>query len=222
MCSILLIEFECKTSRGQVRDLTVSVGPHELLQMQLPDANNTYLCRHPQREASNTVAHAYILIGGNLGNRYANLRSATQALERLAGRILATSTVYETEAWGMEGPAFLNQALQLETELAPEALLDIQLQVERQLGRERDAAAGYQSRTMDIDLLLFDNAVIGTDRLTVPHPRMAERRFVLVPLADIAANVVHPVTQTSIATMLQQCPDTAAVTEWQIPQADEA
>ena len=168
------------------------------------------------------MAHAYILIGGNLGERYQNLRVAARALEQLSGRIVAASAVYQTEAWGMEGPAFLNQALHIETELAPEALLDVQLQIEQQLGRERDASAGYQSPTMDIDLLLYNNGIIETERLTVPHPRMGERKFVLVPLCDVAAEVVHPVHQRSIQQLLESCPDDSEVEPWQIPAGNEA
>lgn len=169
-----------------------------------------------------SLSNAYLLAGGNLGQRAANLQTVRETLEALAGRIAAASPVYETAAWGMDGPAFLNQALHLQTALSAQELLALALEIEQRMGRLREQGAGYQNRSMDIDILLFDNAVISSEALTVPHPRMAERRFVLQPLADIAAELVHPVTGQSIAEMLRTCPDSLQVQPYNITATHEA
>ncbi len=166
------------------------------------------------------MAHAYVLLGGNLNDRFLNIRMATQALELLVGSVVDASAIYETEAWGMSGPAFLNQALHLQTDLEPMELLEAILGIEQQLGRNRDAVEGYQNRTMDIDLLLFDDLVLDSPELIVPHPRMAERAFVLKPLAEIAGDVPHPETGITIKTMLNACADPLVVRQWTIPNGD--
>lgn len=154
---------------------------------------------------------AYLLLGSNLGDRAAILRSAVQHLNETAGTVAATSGFYETAAWGLEEqPAFLNQAVRLHSTLAPEALLDVCLQVEQLAGRERQIRWG--ARTLDVDILLYDTLLLDTQRLTVPHPRLPERRFALVPLTEIAAGVVHPRLQRTMAQLLAACTDTLAVT----------
>ena len=154
---------------------------------------------------------ALLLLGGNLGPVANNFTRARRLLEEF-GHISSVSGLYRSEAWGMHSaPDFLNQALVLETEMAAPELLASSLQVEHRLGRERDAAAGYQSRTLDIDILLYDDLIIETDFLRVPHPRMHERRFTLMPAAEVAGNWRHPGLGKTIAHLLEECTDDLVV-----------
>lgn len=114
------------------------------------------------------------------------------------------SSIYETPAVGFEGEDFLNACIQIRTQLTPSELLDTLLSIERRFGRERKSGEGYESRTLDIDLLLFENKIIETDTLVVPHPKMQERAFVLKPLADIAPQYYHPSENKDIRNLLQQ------------------
>ena len=156
---------------------------------------------------------AYLLLGSNLGDRAALLAAARQALAATAGDIVAVSSLYETAAWGREDqPAFLNQALAVRTRLRPDALLAACQAAEQHAGRQR--LEHWGSRTLDVDVLLFGNQQIDTAALTVPHPRLAERRFALVPLADIAHNLLHPQLHETIETLLLHCSDPLPVQPW--------
>jgi 2-amino-4-hydroxy-6-hydroxymethyldihydropteridine diphosphokinase len=136
---------------------------------------------------------AYIGIGANLGEREATLRRALAVLDRRpAIRVAAVSTLRETDPVGLlDQPRFLNGAARLETELDPRALLDALLDVERELGRERTGPR-FGPRTVDLDLLLYGELELAEDGLTVPHPRLHERRFALEPLAELAPGLVVP------------------------------
>lgn len=152
---------------------------------------------------------AYLLMGGNLGDRLRNLKEAADALRKL-GNILSISSYYETAAWGkLDQPAFVNQALVLETNLAPGQLLERLLRIEQQIGRIRKEK--YGPRLIDIDILLYDQLVLNSATLQVPHPQLPNRRFALTPLAEIVPDLQHPVLHKSIAALLNLCPDTLEV-----------
>lgn len=148
---------------------------------------------------------AYLGLGSNLGDRQANLRAALDRLEAPGLRVLRVSPVYETEPVGFAAQRwFLNLAAEIETGLFPMQLLARAHRIERELGRVRGVPNG--PRTIDIDILLFGTAAVRSAALEIPHPRMAERRFVLAPLADLAAELRHPVTRQTIARMLAAAP----------------
>jgi 2-amino-4-hydroxy-6-hydroxymethyldihydropteridine diphosphokinase len=150
------------------------------------------------------MARAYIALGANLGDREANIRRALTELE--AGgdiQVLKVSPLMENPAVGgpVNSPAFLNAAAEIETSLAPERLLDRLLEIERSLGRVRKEK--WEPRLIDLDIVLYEDETIQTPRLIVPHPLMHQRRFVLEPLAQIAATVVHPVMKKTVQELLQ-------------------
>lgn len=157
---------------------------------------------------------AYLLIGGNLGDREQNLADAVTHIVRAAGgELLACSALYETAAWGnTEQPAFLNQALQISTRFTAATLLKKMLAVETGLGRIR--AEKFGPRVIDIDIIFFNEAIIHTKQLVVPHPYMQDRRFVLTPLQEIAPGYRHPVLQKTVTELLEICPDDLAVTKY--------
>jgi 2-amino-4-hydroxy-6-hydroxymethyldihydropteridine diphosphokinase len=147
----------------------------------------------------------YLSLGSNIGDREANLRKAVELLEALDVHVLRASRIYETEPVDYVDQAwFLNQVVEAETALFPMQLLTRIARIERELGRTRTVPKG--PRTLDIDILFYAEAVVHTARLEIPHPRMAERRFVLLPLAELAPDLRHPVTRLSVRRMLQNAP----------------
>ncbi len=156
------------------------------------------------------MATAYLLVGSNLGNRTQHLQQAQQFLRQAIGNILQGSSVYETAAWGVAAqPAYLNQVLVVETALPPFELLEKTQEIEKQLGRIRSFR--WAARTIDIDILFYDQLIISTQELTIPHSRILERKFVLQPLTEIAPDMLHPVWQRSIKNLLDSCEDNSVV-----------
>lgn len=153
---------------------------------------------------------AYLLIGGNLGNRLKNLKQAVELIGSGGGKITGISSVYETAAWGKtDQPSFLNQVVALETALPASELLSALLAIEEKMGRKR--IDRYGPRLIDIDILLYGQEVHSSRHLKVPHPELPNRRFALVPLAELAGNLVHPVLHQSISNLLDECEDVLAV-----------
>lgn len=155
---------------------------------------------------------AYVALGANLGDRATTLRTALEKLGR-AGEVKAVSSFYETDPVDYaDQPAFLNAVARVRTELSPRELLNTMLQIEAELGRVRTFANA--PRTLDLDLLLYDDVILVEDGLLVPHPRLHERGFVLVPLSEIGAEVVHPVLHRTVADLLRDLGDTSGVRPW--------
>lgn len=153
---------------------------------------------------------AYLLIGGNLGDRAAYLQMAQTKIADTCGNITNTSSIYETAAWGNTSqPSFYNQAIVVSTTLSPEALMDQLLSIELEMGRVRDQK--YGPRTIDLDILMIDGLVFNTEKLTIPHPQMHNRRFALLPMAEVAPTLKHPLLDQSIEDLLQNCPDSLDV-----------
>jgi 2-amino-4-hydroxy-6-hydroxymethyldihydropteridine diphosphokinase len=153
---------------------------------------------------------AYLLIGGNMGDRLKNLDKTKELISGSCGSIIRSSSVFETAAWGKtDQPDFLNQALLLETSLSALDLLRSLLAVEHQMGRFRGVK--YGPRIIDIDMIFFNDDIVDLPDLKIPHPQMQNRRFVLTPLAEIAPNLVHPVLGRSMTQLLSECPDQLAV-----------
>jgi 2-amino-4-hydroxy-6-hydroxymethyldihydropteridine diphosphokinase len=152
----------------------------------------------------------YLLIGGNIGDRLANLKMAIDCIEQTCGSMLKFSAIYETEAWGFKHQAaFLNQALLIDTSLNASQLMQALLAIEKKMGRIRDIPLG--PRIIDIDIIYFNEEVVETALVSIPHPRLAERKFVLMPLVEIAPQYIHPVLNKNNALLLEECTDSSAV-----------
>ena len=147
----------------------------------------------------------FLLLGSNLGDRHKQLSDAITLLTSV-GTIVKHSSIYETAAWGKtDQPDFLNQVIELETQLAPHDLLTQCLSIEKKLGRERHEK--WDARTIDIDIVYFDNKIIDTQDLQIPHSRMTERKFMLTPLVEIAPDFTHPILKKTNAQLLEECED---------------
>ncbi len=154
----------------------------------------------------------FLHTGSNVGDREKNLAQARQRIATKIGTIISQSAIYETAAWGnTEQADFLNQAIGVTTDLSPQVLLTAVLDIENAMGRTRDAAQRWQPRVIDIDILLYENEIIEEENLVVPHPELHKRNFVLVPLMEIASEVLHPVLRLPIEELYFQSTDESEV-----------
>jgi 2-amino-4-hydroxy-6-hydroxymethyldihydropteridine diphosphokinase len=153
----------------------------------------------------------YLLLGSNLGERKELMDQAVSLVIERIGPVIQRSSFYETEPWGFSSDAlFLNRALQVQTSFSPREVMQNIDGIENKLGRERSGRE-YSSRTIDIDILFYDDIVLKEEHLEIPHPRLQERRFVLVPLDEIAPDLVHPVFRKTVRELLKDCTDTKNV-----------
>jgi 2-amino-4-hydroxy-6-hydroxymethyldihydropteridine diphosphokinase len=156
----------------------------------------------------------YLLLGSNLENRAANLQRAKEFLTSHSIIIKKESQIYETAPWGIEEqPAFLNQVIEVDTSKSPERLLTICQDIEKQMGRIRHEKWG--ERLIDIDILYFGEHPYEAEHLVIPHPGIPERRFTLLPLVEIAPQLIHPVLKQTQKELLANCPDHLEVKAWQ-------
>ena len=153
----------------------------------------------------------YLSLGTNQGNKIENLQNAINLIAQKVGSILKVSSIYKTASWGFDSDDFFNICLKVTTQYPPEKLMQILLDIEKTLGRTRNDANGYADRNIDIDILLIDDEIIFSKILIVPHTKMLERRFVLVPLVEIAPDTLHPIEKKELAACLQNCNDSSEV-----------
>jgi 2-amino-4-hydroxy-6-hydroxymethyldihydropteridine diphosphokinase len=157
------------------------------------------------------MKRVFLGIGTNLGNREGNLEQAVTRIKEFIGPVLNSSAIYETEPWGfLTKNEFLNLVVKVETILTPSGLLGRIMMIESLLGRVR-SETHYTSRLIDIDILLYEDMILDEETLKIPHPLLHERKFVLVPLCEIAPEMVHPVLKKSISELLEICEDKSKV-----------
>ena len=155
----------------------------------------------------------YLLLGSNIGNREANIMAARNMITEHVGIVDKQSAIYETEPWGgVEQPSFLNQAIAVTTPLTPITLLKELKSIEKAVGRVDTVVWG--PRVIDIDIMLMGDTILHSDTLTIPQLRLENRRFALVPLSEIASDIIHPILHVSIQQLLIDCNDTMWVKKW--------
>ena len=160
----------------------------------------------------NTV---YIQLGSNIGERESFITKSMHKVEDDIGKIITSSSIFETTAWGNENQNnFLNSVIEIKTPFDAFTILQKSQEIENNLGRKRSDKWG--ERTIDIDILFYNNKIINTKELTVPHPLIQKRKFVLVPLSEIAPNYMHPILKKNISTLLSECKDTQKVLDYEI------
>jgi deoxyguanosine kinase len=159
----------------------------------------------------NSIHHVYIALGSNKGDRLKYLQDAVDSIFREIGKINAIAKVYNTPAFGFEGDDFLNTCIYIESKCSAEDVLVKLQNIEKRLGRELKQIEGYESRTIDLDILLFDCDIIASKNLNIPHLQLPKRKFVLKPLCDIASKLKHPQLEKTVAELLESCEDESDV-----------
>ena len=154
----------------------------------------------------------YLSLGTNQGNKLENLQKAINFISDVAGDVQKISAIYKTASWGFAGEDFYNICIQVSTCLTADELLKTVLNIETKLGRQRTTSSEYQNRNIDIDVLLFDDEILFSKTLIIPHTKMLERKFVMVPLVEIAPNAIHPIEQKELQICLQNCVDSSEIT----------
>ncbi|MDP4203758.1 MAG: 2-amino-4-hydroxy-6-hydroxymethyldihydropteridine diphosphokinase [Bacteroidota bacterium] len=158
------------------------------------------------------MSKVYLSLGSNLGDKQRNLRFAISEIEQRCGKVELCSSFYSTTPWGFDSDnEFVNIALSITTTLEPLALLHVLKHIEQDAGRQQKAKSGYEDRPLDIDILFYDNSIIDSESLTVPHLRLHLRLFVLVPMNEIAPQLIHPIFHKTIGTLLMECDDSTLI-----------
>ena len=155
----------------------------------------------------------YLSLGTNQGNKLENLQNAINLIDNSVGEIQKISSIYKTPSWGFDGEDFFNICIKVSTGIPAETLINSLLKIENELGRQRSSKEGYQNRNIDIDILLFDDEIVFSESLIIPHSKMLQRKFVMIPLAEIASGVIHPLEKKEIAICLQSCDDSSEITK---------
>ncbi|MCL7753756.1 2-amino-4-hydroxy-6-hydroxymethyldihydropteridine diphosphokinase [Polaribacter sp. Z022] len=153
----------------------------------------------------------YLSLGTNQGNKLENLQKAINLIDNNIGSIIKISSIYKTPSWGFNGNDFYNICIKVTTYQNPETLLNTLLSIEKNIGRVRTSKEGYENRLIDIDILLFDEEIIFSKNLMIPHPKMLQRKFVLIPLSEIAETTIHPIEKKQISICLQNCLDSSEI-----------
>ncbi|MFY7671264.1 2-amino-4-hydroxy-6-hydroxymethyldihydropteridine diphosphokinase [Tenacibaculum sp. MEBiC06402] len=155
----------------------------------------------------------YLSLGTNQGDKFKNLQDAVNLIAEEIGSVLKVASIYETASWGFDSANFYNTCVKVSTYLPPEELITRLLEIEKELGRIRKENTTYSDRLIDLDILLFDDEIIFSKNLIVPHPRMLERKFALAPLAEIANTLIHPIEKKQIGVCLKNCSDNSEISK---------
>lgn len=151
------------------------------------------------------MANLFLGLGSNLGDKRKNITSATMIIASLLGDVRLLSSFYETEPWGfVSDNRFVNAVIMVETSIEPQKCLEMVKAIEREMGRSYKQKEGYEDRIIDIDILLYDDCVLSTPNLTIPHPLIPQRDFVLLPMTEIAPNLIHPTEKCSFQELLNR------------------
>ena len=163
------------------------------------------------------MSNIYLLTGSNLGNRLTNLDQAKKYISSEIGKIINYSNIYETASWGFEHPnKFLNQALFLGTNKSPDEVLSKIKIIEKRIGRKNKVTKEYEARIIDIDILFYDQLILSDKDLNIPHKHMHKRKFTLIPMVELAPDLIHPVLEKNMLELLENCEDNLEVLKYNI------